>query len=59
MEFYVSQVNETEYTSLMYEVLADQTMWAVLGRTAGNIYYCIPKIAKLQQYYTHISFFHG
>lgn len=31
------QVNETEFTSLMYEVLADQTMWAVLGRTAGNI----------------------
>lgn len=30
------QVNETEYTSLMYEVLADQTMWAVLGRTAGK-----------------------
>lgn len=31
------QVNETEYTSLMYEVLADQTMWAVLGRTAGKL----------------------
>ncbi|KPJ20939.1 Trafficking protein particle complex subunit 10, partial [Papilio machaon] len=30
-------VNETEHTSLMYEVLADQTMWAVLGRTAGVI----------------------
>ncbi|XP_052753986.1 trafficking protein particle complex subunit 10 [Galleria mellonella] len=33
----VQRVNETEYTSLMYEVLADQTMWAVLGRTAGVI----------------------
>ncbi|CAG4959637.1 unnamed protein product [Colias eurytheme] len=33
----VQRVNETDYTSLMYEVLADQTMWAVLGRTAGVI----------------------
>ncbi|XP_045454585.1 trafficking protein particle complex subunit 10 [Melitaea cinxia] len=33
----VQRVNETEHTSLMYEVLADQTMWAVLGRTAGVI----------------------
>ncbi|CAK1545522.1 unnamed protein product [Leptosia nina] len=33
----VQRVNETEYTSLMYEVLADQTTWAVLGRTAGVI----------------------
>ncbi|XP_050672196.1 trafficking protein particle complex subunit 10 [Leptidea sinapis] len=33
----VQRVNETDYTLLMYEVLADQTMWAVLGRTAGVI----------------------
>lgn len=33
----VQRVNETEFTSLMYEVLADQTMWVVLGRTAGVI----------------------
>ncbi|XP_068619603.1 trafficking protein particle complex subunit 10 [Battus philenor] len=37
MQLSVQRVNETEYTSLMYEVLADQTMWAVLGRTAGVI----------------------
>ncbi|RVE49327.1 hypothetical protein evm_006040 [Chilo suppressalis] len=37
LQLSVQRVNETEYTSLMYEVLADQTMWAVLGRTAGVI----------------------
>lgn len=37
LQLSVHRVNETEYTSLMYEVLADQTMWAVLGRTAGVI----------------------
>lgn len=26
------------YDSIMYEVLADQTMWAVCGRTSGNYY---------------------
>ncbi|XP_041982895.1 trafficking protein particle complex subunit 10 [Aricia agestis] len=35
LQLNIQRVNETEYTSLMYEVLADQTMWAVLGRTAG------------------------
>ncbi|KAI8437513.1 hypothetical protein MSG28_011825 [Choristoneura fumiferana] len=37
LQLSVQRVNETEFTSLMYEVLADQTMWAVLGRTAGVI----------------------
>ncbi|XP_037301824.1 trafficking protein particle complex subunit 10 [Manduca sexta] len=37
LQLNVQRVNETEYTSLMYEVLADQSMWAVLGRTAGVI----------------------
>ncbi|XP_049885562.1 trafficking protein particle complex subunit 10 [Pectinophora gossypiella] len=37
LQLSVQRVNETEYTSLMYEVLADQSMWAVLGRTAGVI----------------------
>lgn len=37
LQLNVQRVNETEHTSLMYEVLADQTMWAVLGRTAGVI----------------------
>ncbi|CAB3233344.1 unnamed protein product [Arctia plantaginis] len=37
LQLSLQRVNETEYTSLMYEVLADQTMWAVLGRTAGVI----------------------
>ncbi|CAH2095443.1 unnamed protein product [Euphydryas editha] len=37
LQLTVQRVNETEHTSLMYEVLADQTMWAVLGRTAGVI----------------------
>ncbi|XP_075227904.1 SIDL trafficking protein particle complex subunit 10 [Lycorma delicatula] len=33
----VQRVNASPDTSLMYEVLADQTMWAVCGRTAGVI----------------------
>ncbi|XP_013186203.2 trafficking protein particle complex subunit 10 isoform X2 [Amyelois transitella] len=37
LQLSVQRVNETEFTSLMYEVLADQSMWAVLGRTAGVI----------------------
>ncbi|CAH0731793.1 unnamed protein product, partial [Brenthis ino] len=37
LQLNVQRVNETDHTSLMYEVLADQTMWAVLGRTAGVI----------------------
>ncbi|XP_072933288.1 trafficking protein particle complex subunit 10 isoform X2 [Epargyreus clarus] len=37
LQLSLQRVNETEHTSLMYEVLADQTMWAVLGRTAGVI----------------------
>lgn len=32
----VQRVNSSPDTSLMYEVLADQTMWAVCGRTAGE-----------------------
>lgn len=31
----VEGVNQSEHNSLMYEVLADQTMWAVCGRSAG------------------------
>ncbi|KAL4715985.1 hypothetical protein ACJJTC_013285 [Scirpophaga incertulas] len=37
LQLTVQRVNETEHTSLMYEVLADPTTWAVLGRTAGVI----------------------
>lgn len=37
LQLSVQRVNETEYTSLMYEVLADQTMWAVCGKIAGVI----------------------
>lgn len=31
----IHMIAETMENSLMYEVLADQTMWAVCGRTAG------------------------
>ncbi|XP_021932391.1 trafficking protein particle complex subunit 10 isoform X2 [Zootermopsis nevadensis] len=33
----VQRVNASSHSSLMYEVLADQSMWAVCGRTAGVI----------------------
>ncbi|XP_014670123.1 PREDICTED: trafficking protein particle complex subunit 10-like isoform X2 [Priapulus caudatus] len=33
----ISMVTETTNVSLMYEVIADQTMWAVCGRTAGVV----------------------
>ncbi|XP_071449280.1 trafficking protein particle complex subunit 10 [Hetaerina americana] len=32
-----SSLHQPSLTSLMYEVLADQTMWAICGRTAGVI----------------------
>ena len=34
---HVQRVNASSHSSLMYEVLADQTMWAVCGRTAGKL----------------------
>ncbi|XP_039289601.1 trafficking protein particle complex subunit 10 [Nilaparvata lugens] len=37
LQLAVQRVNASADTSLMYEVLADQTMWAVCGRTAGVI----------------------
>jgi hypothetical protein len=33
---HVQRVSASSHNSLMYEVLADQTMWAVCGRTAGK-----------------------
>ena len=32
----IIKVAESTHNSLMYEVLTDQAMWAVCGRTAGN-----------------------
>ncbi|XP_069695323.1 trafficking protein particle complex subunit 10 isoform X2 [Periplaneta americana] len=37
LQLHVQRVNASSHSSLMYEVLADQTMWAVCGRTAGVI----------------------
>ncbi|KAJ9595261.1 hypothetical protein L9F63_013449, partial [Diploptera punctata] len=37
LQLHVQRVNASSHNSLMYEVLADQTMWAVCGRTAGVI----------------------
>nr|CAD7573679.1 unnamed protein product [Timema californicum] len=37
LQLKVTRVNSGPHNSLMYEVLADQTMWAVCGRTAGVI----------------------
>nr|CAD7455545.1 unnamed protein product [Timema tahoe] len=37
LQLKVTRVNSGSHNSLMYEVLADQTMWAVCGRTAGVI----------------------
>jgi hypothetical protein len=36
LQLHVQRVNASSHNSLMYEVLADQTMWAVCGRTAGK-----------------------
>ncbi|XP_053659885.1 trafficking protein particle complex subunit 10 [Anopheles marshallii] len=33
----ISKVHDNPYSDLMYEVLTDQNMWAVVGRTAGVI----------------------
>uniref|UniRef100_A0A182Y4P7 Foie-gras_1 domain-containing protein n=1 Tax=Anopheles stephensi TaxID=30069 RepID=A0A182Y4P7_ANOST len=33
----ISKVHDNPYADLMYEVLTDQNMWAVVGRTAGVI----------------------
>lgn len=37
LQLHVQRVSASSHSSLMYEVLADQTMWAVCGRTAGVI----------------------
>lgn len=37
LQLHVQRVNTSSHSSLMYEVLADQTMWAVCGRTAGKL----------------------
>lgn len=37
LQLHVQRVNASSHSSLMYEVLADQTMWAVCGRTAGKL----------------------
>ncbi|XP_071041764.1 trafficking protein particle complex subunit 10 isoform X2 [Parasteatoda tepidariorum] len=37
MHVAICKINNSDYTSLMYEVVADQTMWAVCGRTAGVV----------------------
>lgn len=34
----VERVSENLHSSLMYEVLVDQTMWAVCGRTTGTYF---------------------
>lgn len=36
MNITIGRAHKSEYSSLMYEVLADQLMWAVCGRTAGT-----------------------
>ncbi|XP_055945623.1 trafficking protein particle complex subunit 10-like [Argiope bruennichi] len=33
----INQVNDSDVTTLMYEVVADQAVWAVCGRTAGVV----------------------
>ncbi|GIY00231.1 trafficking protein particle complex subunit 10 [Caerostris darwini] len=33
----INQVNDSNVTTLMYEVVADQAVWAVCGRTAGVV----------------------
>ncbi|GFW67095.1 trafficking protein particle complex subunit 10 [Trichonephila clavipes] len=33
----INQVNDSNITTLMYEVVADQAVWAVCGRTAGVV----------------------
>jgi len=36
LQLHVQHMNASSHSSLMYEVLADQTVWAVCGRTAGK-----------------------
>lgn len=37
----VERVSESLRSSLMYEVLVDQTMWAVCGRTTGMVWFLL------------------
>lgn len=37
----VERVSESLRSSLMYEVLVDQTMWAVCGRTTGVVSFAL------------------
>ncbi|KFM65669.1 Trafficking protein particle complex subunit 10, partial [Stegodyphus mimosarum] len=37
MHISINQIHKSDFTSLMYEVVADQAMWAVCGRTAGVV----------------------
>lgn len=37
LQLHVQRVNTSPHSSLMYEVLTDQTMWAVCGKTAAVI----------------------
>jgi len=47
MNLKITKVHENPYTDLMYEVLNDQNLWAVCGRSAG----------KLDSLYYSLSFF--
>ena len=49
LQLHVQRVNASSHSSLMYEVLADQTMWAVCGRTAG-------KLSISEAIHTHADF---
>jgi hypothetical protein len=40
LQLHVQRVSASSYRSLMYEVLADQTMWAVCGSMAGRFSVC-------------------
>lgn len=33
----ITKVHENPYVDLMYEVLSDQNLWAVCGRSAGSL----------------------
>ncbi|KAG8193047.1 hypothetical protein JTE90_028159 [Oedothorax gibbosus] len=37
MHISINQIHDSAFTSLMYEVVADQAVWAVCGRTAGVV----------------------
>jgi len=37
MNLKITKVHENPYTDLMYEVLNDQNLWAVCGRSAGEL----------------------